>query len=91
MTHDEIINHYSWQFSKGRRIDNSVPCAWLPVLEELCAAIERVIPEEERSVFHWLDIKEKRGKLAVDYVAPAHAEDAIDALVESASERLSNV
>lgn len=84
MERDEIYHRYGWQFTPDRRIDNSVPDEWLPAIATLCAGVDKLIQDEQREGFHWLDIKEKRGQLAVDYVPPAALADAIDALVEAA-------
>lgn len=91
MTSSEIIKRYSWQFRVGRGIDHCVPPPWLPVVEELCMAIERTVPMADRPAFCWLDIKEKRGELAVDYVVPATMADVIEALVDSSIARASQV
>lgn len=58
-------------------------------MAELCNTIEEAIPAADRSAFYWLDIKEKRGTIAVDYVAPADMADTIDTLVEMACAKLS--
>lgn len=89
MTSSEIIKRYSWQFRGGRGIDHSVPPHWLPTVEALCNAIEEAICEAHRPAFYWLDIKEKRGMIAVDYVAPANMTDTIEALIEAARTKLS--
>jgi len=89
MTSSEIIKRYSWQFRGGRGIDHCVPPQWLPIVAELCNAIEKELPVADRPAFYWLDIKEKRGTIAVDYVAPANMTDTIEALIEAASAKLS--
>lgn len=88
MTRDDIVTRYRWQFRHGREIDASVPDAWLPAVGELCAAIEAAVPPIEQAGFYWLDVKEKRGALAVDYVVPFSAADAVDAQVDQAIERV---
>lgn len=90
MTPGDITNRYAWQFRGGRGIDHCVPPQWLPLVEALCNAIGETISEADRPAFYWLDIKEKRGELSVAYVAPAHVQDAIDALVEATTRALSN-
>ena len=85
---DTIMARYSWQFQRGRKIDNCVPAQWLPVVEDLCMAIEETIPVADRPAFYWLDIKEKHGALAVDYVAPSNMASKIEALVEAAIVRI---
>lgn len=87
MARDEIVTRYRWQFRHGREIDASVPDAWLPVIAELCAAIEAAVSPIEQAGFYWLDVKEKRGVLAVDYAAPAGTADTVDALIDQAIER----
>lgn len=89
MTPGDITNRYAWQFRGGRGIDNCVPPQWLPLVEALCKAIEEAISEADRPAFYWLDIKEKHGTIAVDYVAPANMTDTIEALIEAASTKLS--
>lgn len=89
MTSSEIIKRYSWQFRGGRGIDHCVPPQWLSVVEELCKSIEETVPVVDRPAFYWLDIKEKRGSLAIDYVAPTGIADAIETLVEAATARIS--
>lgn len=88
MTPGDITNRYPWQFRVGRGIDHCVPPQWLPIVEALCNAIEEAISEAERPAFYWLDIKEKRGSIAFDYVAPANVADTIEALIEVASTQL---
>ncbi|MEJ8676215.1 hypothetical protein [Chromobacterium amazonense] len=88
MTTNDIESRYAWQFHGGRGIDNCVPPQWLPIVAELCKAIEEAIPAADRSAFYWLDIKEKRGTIAVDYVAPTDMTDTIDTLVEAACAKL---
>jgi hypothetical protein len=88
MTRDDIVTRHRWQFQHGREIDPCVPDAWLPSIAELCAAIEAIVPPLERGGFYWLDVKEKRGALAVDYVVPFGVTDAVDSLVEQATEKL---
>jgi hypothetical protein len=88
MTRDKIVTQYRWQFRNGREIDASVPDAWLPAVAELCAAIEAAVPPSERAGFYWLDVKEKRGALAVDYVVPYSVVDAVEALADQAAEKL---
>jgi hypothetical protein len=89
MTTGDIKSRYAWQFRGGRGIDNCVPPQWLPIVAGLCNAIEEAIPVADRPAFYWLDIKEKRGMIAVDYVAPANMTDTIEALIEAASTKLS--
>lgn len=84
MQKDEIYRHHGWQFAGGKGIDGNVPEAWLPVIATLCAKVATRIPEEQHGEFHWQDIKEKHGKLAVAYHAPAALNDAVDALVDQA-------
>lgn len=84
MERDEIYHRYGWQFTADRRIDSSVPDEWLPAIASLCAGVDKLVQDELRKGFHWLDIKEKRGQLAVDYAPPAALADAIDVLVETA-------
>lgn len=79
-----IMTRYQWQFCTGRPIDNSVPDAWLPVLVDLFASIDETIPPAERAAFYWLDIKEKHGGLAVDYVAPSSVDFDIESAIEMA-------
>lgn len=81
------MTRYRWQFRRGREIDPCVPDAWLPVIAELCACIEKAVPLNERAGFYWLDIKEKRGQLAVDFVSPYGSGPAIEALVDRAIEK----
>jgi len=88
MTRDEIVTQYRWQFRNGREIDASVPPDWLPAIAELCAAIEAAVPPLERAGFYWLDVKEKRGALAVDYVVPYSVTDAVEALTNQTAEKL---
>lgn len=89
MTTDDIENRYAWQFRGGRGVDNCVPPQWLPIVARLCDAIEEAIPVADRPAFYWLDIKEKHGTIAVDYVAPPNMNDLIETLIEAASEKLS--
>lgn len=84
MQKDDIYRHYGWQFASGKGIDGNVPEAWLPVIATLCAKVAALIPEAQRGGFHWQDIKEKHGKLAVTHDAPAALADAVDALVDQA-------
>jgi hypothetical protein len=91
MTRDDIVTRYRWQFRHGREIDASVPDAWLPAVDELCAAIEAAVPPLERAGFYWLDGKEKRGALSVDYVVPAGVVDAVEALAEQVIERVERI
>lgn len=84
MGKSEIENRYAWQFRGDRGIDNCVPQDWLPIVEELCQTIDRIIPLADRPGFYWLDIKEKRGGLSVDYVVPTAMNDAIEAMVDAA-------
>lgn len=85
--HSELQARYGWQFRNGREIDACVPDIWLPAIIELCAGIEEVVPAIERGGFYWLDIKEKRGQLAVDFVFPYGSGPAIEALVDHAIEQ----
>lgn len=86
MVRDEIVTRYRWQFRRSRKIDNSVPDAWLPAIAELCAAIEAAVPPLEQAGFYWRDMKEKQGELAVDYNVPASAAATVDVLVDQATE-----
>lgn len=88
MNRTTIFQRYRWQFRHGREIDASVPDAWLPALAELCAGIEAAVPPIEQVGFYWLDVKEKRGALAVDYAVPAGAAATVDALVDQVIERI---
>ncbi len=80
----DVLNRYPWQFRIGREIDHSVPESWLPTIADLCAAIDELVGQDVQEQFYWRDIKEKRGQLAVDYVAPAVLADTIEALVDAA-------
>lgn len=80
----DVLNRYPWQFHKGRGIDHSVPECWLPSIAALCAAIDELVGQDAQEQFYWCDIKEKRGQLAVDYVAPAVSVETIEALVNAA-------
>lgn len=91
MGKSEIENRYAWQFRGGRGIDNCVPQEWLPVIENLCQAIDKITPQMERPGFYWRDIKEKRGGLAVDYVAPTAMDDAIENLVDAATTEIARM
>lgn len=84
MQQDDIYSQHRWQFSRGRCIDNNVPDAWLPAITDLCAKVAALIPEAQREDFQWLDIKEKRGALAVSYHAPANLADVVADLVDAA-------
>jgi hypothetical protein len=88
MSRDDIVVQYRWQFRHGGEIDASIPDAWLPAVAELCAAIEATVPPLERTGFYWLDVKEKRGALAVDYVAPFSVTDTVDSQVDQAIKRV---
>lgn len=85
VTRDELMAAYGWQFRAGRGIDGCVPDRWLPILAELFAAVEAAVPPSERTAFYWLDLKEKHGELAVDYVVPASAETEIEEAVGKAT------
>ncbi|AVG16054.1 hypothetical protein CFN79_09415 [Chromobacterium vaccinii] len=84
MNTSDIESRYAWQFRGGRGIDNCVPPAWLPIVEKLCHSIDEIVSPADRTGFYWLDIKEKRGTLAVDFVVPASMGEAIEALVDTA-------
>lgn len=84
MEKDDIYRLYGWQFAGGKGIDGNVPEAWLPVIATLCAKVAALVPEAQREGFHWQDIKEKHGKLAVTYSVPAALDGAVDALVDQA-------
>lgn len=84
MQKDDIYRQHCWQFVGGKGIDGNVPEAWLPVIATLCAKVAALIPEEQHGEFHWQDIKEKHGKLAVAYHALAALNDAVDALIDQA-------
>jgi hypothetical protein len=88
MTHSELEGRYGWQFQPGRGIDRCTPPSWLPELASLFAEVEAIIPVEQRKLFSWSDVKEKRGRLAVDYIAPASCDSAITAAIERAAERM---
>ncbi|NHQ80297.1 hypothetical protein HA051_01685 [Chromobacterium vaccinii] len=85
MLRDEIYHQYSWQFTRVKGIDSSVPETWLPAIADLCAKVAELIPEEQREAFLWQDIKEKHGILAVTYHAPAGLDDAVASLVDAAA------
>lgn len=87
MNRTAIVQRYRWQFRHGREIDASVPDALLPAIAELCAGIDEAVPALERGGFYWLDLKEKRGLLAVDFVFPHGSGPAIEALVDRAIEK----
>lgn len=91
MERDEIYHRYGWQFTADRRIDSSVPNEWLPAIASLCAGVDKLVQDKLREGFHWLDIKEKRGQLAVDYAPPAALADAIDVLIEAAESACSTI
>lgn len=82
MKRDDILKLYHWQFRSGRKIDNSVPDRWLPAIAALCASVNELVDQDGREYFYWRDIKEKRGQLAVAYVAPAELITTIDALID---------
>lgn len=84
MQRDDIYRQYGWQFTRGRGIDSSVPEPWLPAIADLCAQIAELIPNEQREMFQWQDIKEKHGALAVTYHAPGDLDDAVADLVGTA-------
>ena len=86
---ESLENLYKWQFQPGRGIDRSTPAAWLPLLADLLAQVDAIVPAELRPMFAWADVKEKRGQLAVDFVAPASCAEALDAAIEAAIERSS--
>lgn len=87
MRRADIVQRYRWQFRSGREIDACVPDMWLPAIAKLCAGIEEAVPAIERTGFYWLDLKEKRGQLAVDFVFPHGCGPAIEALVDHAIEQ----
>lgn len=88
MTRDEIMTRYRWQFRHGREIEASVPDAWLPAIAELCAAVETAVSPIEQAGFYWLDVKEKRGRLAVDYNVPTSVATTVDAAIDQAIEQV---
>ena len=91
MTYGELETRYRWQFAPGRGIDRCTPPDWLPVLANLMADIEAILPAGERRQFAWSDVKEKRGRLAVDYIAPTAYEGAIEAAIDTAILRINQI
>jgi hypothetical protein len=89
MDFDSLESRYQWQFQRGRGIDHCTPEAWLPVLADLFDQVNEIVPAELRPMFAWTDVKEKRGRLAVDFMAPANCAEALDAAIEAAIVRVS--
>ncbi|WP_374650537.1 hypothetical protein [Dongia sp.] len=51
-------------FMKEHTLNSDLLPGWLPVIERLCADIERLLTEMEKRALHLIQIKEKLGELA---------------------------
>lgn len=67
-----IINQYPQQFSGGPYwLGINIGPGWIPIVAHVCQEIQNMLSEDDLRKFHWIQIKEKWGRLTM-YWGPKH-------------------
>lgn len=89
-----VTDLFPQQFPRGHFRGFSIGPGWKPVVEKACREVQRALSTDDLRKFHWLQIKEKCGRLAMyfgpspiapDTLTPA-ARECVEEIVERAWE-----